>query len=555
MNRMSLYDENENVRKEDDKNVLLSEELMLFYKKCVVIDESDWTQARMIVNNIIDKFQIYTKEKMDRVICQGSSFEGLRVTKPIEFDLLVPLKLDSTPTITKKDNAPGYYFIHYNGETWKKCTIDGQLSPILMCRKMQAGIGHAVVFMERELPDYQIKLQDNDPAKQLTVKYRGVTIYIDLVPAVEFQGQYLVAKRHHKANGFHEIPDKKNVFNYLWRRSYSQQEKTLIRSMDIYHRVCLKVLKAVAFIQRSQFGKIKSYHLKTCLLHLNERSDKIWKEDDLGIRFKELINILLDFLKKKELPCFFDENINLFEPVSDYKNTLNHLNNWLKKNNNYIMMLKDSFQSQGTNESSAVIVGESIPLDGYGTRAERRQTSSLVSGSSMLDEAEAAALLTGLALSSYFSTSSFNVNVCAEITGNITTFEDLRSSSTVKELKEKISKKHLCFQRFTYKGIVLEDSKTLGDYGICEDSTVNLVSFNFFWLVALLSLMVVVYCVPSPFGWLVALLSLMVVVYCVPSPFGWLVTLGALMVFGWSVALLGALMVVTKISQPTDNNS
>ncbi|XP_071956361.1 cyclic GMP-AMP synthase-like receptor 3 isoform X2 [Antedon mediterranea] len=553
---MALYDDN--VGEEDDENVFLSE-LKRFYKKYVVINKSDWIQARMIVDNIIEKFQIYTKEKMNCVIRQGSSFEDLRVTKPIEFDLLVPLKLDSTPTITKKDNAPGYYFIHYNGETWKKCTIDGQLSPILMCLKMQAEVGHAVAFMERELPDYQIKVRDKDPAKQLTVKYRDVTIDIDLVPAVEFQGQYLVAKRHNKADGFHEIPNKKNLFNYLWRRSYSQQEKNLIRSMDKYHRVCLKILKAVAVSHqyRSQFGKLKSYHLKTCLLHLNERNVKIWDEDDLGVWFKKLVNSLIHFLKEKKLLCFFDENINLFESISD--DTLNNLMKWLSykftEDTSIVRILKNSFQSQGTNESSAVIVGESIPLDGYGTRAERRQTSSLVSGSSMLDEAEAAALLTGLALSSYFSTSSFNVNVCAEITGNITTFEDLRSSSTVKELKEKISKKHLCFQRFTYKGIVLEDSKTLGDYGICEDSTVNLVSFNFFWLVALLSLMVVVYCVPSPFGWLVALLSLMVVVYCVPSPFGWLVTLGALMVFGWSVALLGALMVVTKISQPTDNNS
>ncbi|XP_071943849.1 cyclic GMP-AMP synthase-like receptor 3 [Antedon mediterranea] len=230
-------------------NPLLSK-LRSFYYKHAVIDESEQEAARRVLEKIIEKFEMYTststKYTFGELICQGSSFEGLRVTKPIEFDLLLPIKLDGHTFLKEMKEAPGYYYIYYSGHVWKKVDTDGiqVLSPVKMQHTMQAVVNEAVKFMEKELPRYEIRMRDHGAAKLLNVKCTDVTIDIDLVPAVGYEGNYYVAKRHNQADPYHSPKDPAdNKFNHVWRKSYSEQEKKAVDNMDEVHRACLKILK------------------------------------------------------------------------------------------------------------------------------------------------------------------------------------------------------------------------------------------------------------------------------------------------------------------------
>ncbi|XP_052084238.1 uncharacterized protein LOC127721516 isoform X2 [Mytilus californianus] len=106
-----------------------------------------------------------------------------------------------------------------------------------------------------------------------------------------------------------------------WRINYSMNEEAIMRAIatgDKLHR--LNAAKLLAYICRKewQLRYITSYHIKTVLLHESDfeiDSTPRWQRFSMDDCLKTLIRRLQDYVRRRELPHFFDEDINLFEHI------------------------------------------------------------------------------------------------------------------------------------------------------------------------------------------------------------------------------------------------
>ena len=102
-----------------------------------------------------------------------------------------------------------------------------------------------------------------------------------------------------------------------WRCTFNHAEKILFLDSNPCitnncRRPVLRILKSL----RVDYGwpKIRSYHLKTLMLHeFESHAPSEWKSNDMLLRLKKALERLRDFLKSKNCPHYFLPGINLFE--------------------------------------------------------------------------------------------------------------------------------------------------------------------------------------------------------------------------------------------------
>ncbi|XP_033108685.1 mitochondrial dynamics protein MID51-like [Anneissia japonica] len=424
----------------------LLDELRKYFMDHVVISVSEQKRAKSVVEKIKQVFQSYIKTSCDHdfgnIFHQGSSYEGLKVIKEDEFDLLVPLKMVTVgvweaveATGVNGCNAPGYYFIKkaekHIATSLDRCIVNGYLNPISTFRHMQSLVEGATSRMNRELTGIKITSSVSGPALTLNVVYGGnERLSVDIVPCIELGGNEYVAKRHPKAekqNSRH-APGQ-NIFDQLWRRSYTKKEQIIVREMDWEHecrRTCLKILKTIQKKRgSSQLGMLSSYHLKTCMLHLNDdTSIGSWHQDNLHHRFKDLLWKLIKFLEDRNLPNFYNPSENLFEKYSE--ESLRNILRWLRG----IM------------------------------RTDQNIIDDLLHGRDYQD----------------ITDNNFQVFV-RTTNGNTLTFSNMKKTTLVRELKQKIQLKTGILpnqQLLVFGGKNLEDHRSLDFYGIGNESTIQM---------------------------------------------------------------------------------
>ncbi|XP_033119756.1 uncharacterized protein LOC117119056 [Anneissia japonica] len=322
-------------------------ELRRYDNKFVAIPDKKMKRAKEVVEKIKRSFQKYVRENhfnCREIMHQGSVYEGLKVIEPNEFDLLFPVELENSgwkleQAIDSECDIPGYYFIqkegYLGGSYWNECIVnDTYLSPVKVGRKMQSVIQKYVkdVTLPNEI---NFTLRENGPALTLEVCYDDSGhMSIDIVPSIKIRGRMFVAKRHPNADEYQTLRRVDNMYNHIWRESFSEMEKSIIRQMDGMNecrRTCLKILKTIRKKKgKSQLGKLWSYHLKTCLLHLNDdRRIGPWHQDNLDDRFKDLLRKLIKFLSTKKMPSFFDDSVDLFRDFSPIQ--LQNIEGWLNR--------------------------------------------------------------------------------------------------------------------------------------------------------------------------------------------------------------------------------
>ncbi|XP_033098602.1 mitochondrial dynamics protein MID51-like [Anneissia japonica] len=322
-------------------------ELRRYYRDYVAIPVDKRNRAFEVVEDIKNSLQKFVQDESKTnytfgdIMPQGSSYEGLKVMEPDEFDLLLPLMLKNSNWEYSKYQSSGYVFITkiqgyiFNTKTPYDNAIvnDVYLSPIVIKRKMQSIVKRAVDNMV--FPNVQrVTLRESGPALTLEVLYDGSQrMSIDVVPSINIGNKLVVAKRHPDSDQYQSRTDH-NMLNNLWRVSFSENEKAIIREMDgMYEcrRTCLKILKTIQLRKgSSQLGMLSSYHLKTCMLHLNaDRSIGSWHQDNLDDCFKDLLMILIQFLNDGKMSSFFDPNIDLFSTNNTIQ--LQNIRGWLER--------------------------------------------------------------------------------------------------------------------------------------------------------------------------------------------------------------------------------
>ena len=307
----------------EPRELSLAESLNNYHDDYANIEEHDMARAMEVVSDIKESILLYFHDKFPGLVSDlqdsGSVAEGLKVIRPNEFDVMIPLNLNTRCLTLRSDyNVPGFYILEENfnesrnegllGDFIKEDFEMSYLSPERLRQFFQGKMQKAI----NRIPHYDITSGNKGPAVLLDVTYdRYRKTSIDFVPVLNVENIQVVAKPHPKY-----LQKKEQSYERYWRESFSMKERRIIADMPARacHRKCLKIMKAVRLNHFSQFGMLSSYVYKTILLHmLAKTSQDDWDEDCLEERCKQFFEELQECVEQGSLRHYFDPKVNLLE--------------------------------------------------------------------------------------------------------------------------------------------------------------------------------------------------------------------------------------------------
>ena len=103
-----------------------------------------------------------------------------------------------------------------------------------------------------------------------------------------------------------------------WRRSFSRQEKDLLKSIDSGNLVRRSVARTIKAIVKRKWKSIPSYAIKTILFHFcdhqtNVGKEQFWSTKNYEYRVFDFLALLQGYLHEKWLPNYFLPNQNLLK--------------------------------------------------------------------------------------------------------------------------------------------------------------------------------------------------------------------------------------------------
>lgn len=277
---------------------------------------------------------------------KGSSYEGLKIGKPDEFDYglvkdswtgKISLMVDAT-------TPPGFgYAVQNINSCLSKFKVPG--TKRLDASKVR---GHLRDLVERAMLDLNMKGKivkrpwEGGPA--VTFEFVSgnsdfLYISIDLAIGIDLPN-WPPGARPPPASAKNVktqlVPKVKFGGNpAFWQISFAQVEKAVMENIDSDGGCRRKVLQLAKYFKGKSVGRwhpLASYHLKTILLHMNDerRQSKDWAQGMLVARFTELIERLLRRLRSGVLLSFFMPSVNLFEGKDDLPSAITGVNDFLK---------------------------------------------------------------------------------------------------------------------------------------------------------------------------------------------------------------------------------
>ncbi|XP_070561637.1 uncharacterized protein [Ptychodera flava] len=133
----------------------------------------------------------------------------------------------------------------------------------------------------------------------------------DIVKRIVKEGSHIVPKAYPGAEGDLALD---------WRLSFSLAERTLAHTINEHQRRCYLVLKAFWRRYLQEPKVLSSYHLKTALFWRCEKTPQhLWNKDTMAERFIELLEDLIAFLRKKDIPNFFIPENNMLSHIPEDK--------------------------------------------------------------------------------------------------------------------------------------------------------------------------------------------------------------------------------------------
>ncbi|KAK9499849.1 hypothetical protein O3M35_002808 [Rhynocoris fuscipes] len=275
----------------------------------------------------------------------GSYFDGLRVSDATEFDLNFVLNLQFNYDKIKIENSadfPGHVLLNVRNvvldekkftasilKEWKKWVDpDGYLLHDAVLRWWESI--HAKISDKGRYPInydgkfYEVRSYKNGPALTLKISNTGdnLEIDVDLVPVLEFPSSRSppaptrwvssgVPKKFLDDTCWAVVP-KPMDDKRLWRLSFTAQEQKVM--LDLRHlKYINKLLKK--FRDANKLN-IPSYQIKTFFIweafeKKKAGNEDFWKKPPSYLLAYMLVK-LAEALEKKELPFFWNPNMNLF---------------------------------------------------------------------------------------------------------------------------------------------------------------------------------------------------------------------------------------------------
>lgn len=142
------------------------------------------------------------------------------------------------------------------------------------------------------------------------------------------------------------VPKITNENPAFWQISFAQVEKAIMENIDSDGGCRKKVLQLAKYFKGKSEGRwypLASYHLKTILLHMNDerKQSKDWAQGMLVARFTELIEMVLKHLRSGVLYSYFMPKQNLFEGKKDLSVALHGVNSFIRTLNENPKSLMD----------------------------------------------------------------------------------------------------------------------------------------------------------------------------------------------------------------------
>ena len=340
--------------------------LLEYYYQYSHIPEDEMNEAISFVWKIlnflkesIEEDEKHNEPKILEFVESGSVPEKLKVIQPDEFDVMINIDLpDSTEcyTFVEDETFPTGYAIckvrpsnsfsrslkrcFRKSEEFSHCLAPEQLAFGWLYSKLELAINK---YKKSPQPEAELKVRRSGPAVLLeiipSVKEKlPEYISVDLVLALSFgkdDSRFAVAKRAKEEqvykkkvvkeqettgeDGIQRTPTTSKDLKYLWRISYSAQERRYLEYVREKQRaegvegcqdICLKILKTICTREPKESvicHKLSTYILKTALFHVLAECDLIhdWRIECLADRYVDLLDKIS---KWQELPHFFFNN-------------------------------------------------------------------------------------------------------------------------------------------------------------------------------------------------------------------------------------------------------
>ncbi|CAH1791828.1 unnamed protein product [Owenia fusiformis] len=168
---------------------------------------------------------------------------------------------------------------------------------------------------------YDVTLETSGPAFTVILKQPqndASKISIDFSPACRFRDKLLVAKPHPKLKDRQMLrADTVKSLEERWLISACREEAKAYQVMrsGVQTKV-VKIMKAIR-LRRQQWQCISSYCFKTIMLYLNRDNPdvRLWMESKLTERFVDMLEAFYYVCSTGNLPCFFNQQINVLEDI------------------------------------------------------------------------------------------------------------------------------------------------------------------------------------------------------------------------------------------------
>ncbi|CAH2248903.1 Hypothetical predicted protein [Pelobates cultripes] len=318
--------------------------------------------AAQIVNNTIDnilKSACLKEHPIFKNILKmntGSYFEGLKISKPNEFDIMLKIPVQRVDLIDLDKSGAFYKFTFKRlpkNNTWDKYAdaISRFISPNKIMAELRDIIEN-IIKSDETMEITPTMETSNCPAITIEIKntLKKISVSVDLVLALEVPGIWPEAtgdgmnidcwlgtkmRNEYKYENVCLVakqPDESKDKVEAWRLSFSHIEKEIIKNhgnsktcceskeQTCCRKACLKLLKCLLELIKNNSNKESldvfcSYHAKTAFLHYCAMNplDTQWLTEDLQKCFDDFVGYFLTCLKDARLPNFFIPRHNLFD--------------------------------------------------------------------------------------------------------------------------------------------------------------------------------------------------------------------------------------------------
>ncbi|XP_077343512.1 cyclic GMP-AMP synthase-like [Lithobates pipiens] len=343
----------------------------------------DISKAAEKVNKIIDLIiksestKSHPLFKSMTKMSTGSYYEGVKISNPNEFDIMLKISFESYHTIelTSIDEGGAFYTLAFKKRKPSAMSlyIDGEGNILAKHILDEFRTLVNTVLKQSGKPASVERKDPSSPAITLTISNEPENISVDLVLALQIRQWPESASNGMNIDGwlgtkvkqdYRKEPcyvvakqkDKKDT----WRISFSNIEKDIISNHGsaktccerqgpmCCRKQCLKLMKYILKQLKERgnrrMNQFYSYHAKTALLHtcVQFPKDEDWKQEDLHICFNRYVEFFQKCLKTYSLPNFFIPSQNLFSPDEVDKASCNYLLEELEmeKAKNYPIFLK-----------------------------------------------------------------------------------------------------------------------------------------------------------------------------------------------------------------------